>query len=117
MKETEAHAVKLEGGERSAEQISKIVAAGIPVMGHIGFTLKVSTASAVTSFKVVVTGPSSCLPTHGLSKLPAHSQLFLRWCPLLLRNGSQRRSQFRQSVLELDRIATVNSWCGPIGLG
>jgi len=38
MKETEAHAVKLEGGERSAEQISKIVTAGIPVMGHIGFT-------------------------------------------------------------------------------
>jgi 3-methyl-2-oxobutanoate hydroxymethyltransferase len=38
MKETEAHAVKLEGGVRSAEQISKIVSAGIPVMAHIGFT-------------------------------------------------------------------------------
>ena len=38
MKETEAHAVKLEGGVRSAEQISKIVTAGIPVMAHIGFT-------------------------------------------------------------------------------
>lgn len=38
MKETHAHAVKLEGGVRSAEQISRIVSAGIPVMAHIGFT-------------------------------------------------------------------------------
>lgn len=38
MKETHAHAVKLEGGIRSSEQIRRIVAAGIPVMAHIGFT-------------------------------------------------------------------------------
>ncbi|PJJ72110.1 3-methyl-2-oxobutanoate hydroxymethyltransferase [Diaminobutyricimonas aerilata] len=38
MKEAGAHAVKLEGGERSAEQIRRIVSAGIPVMAHIGFT-------------------------------------------------------------------------------
>jgi 3-methyl-2-oxobutanoate hydroxymethyltransferase len=38
MKETNAHAVKLEGGVRSAEQIRRIVTAGIPVMAHIGFT-------------------------------------------------------------------------------
>jgi len=38
MKETNAHAVKLEGGVRSAEQIRRIVGAGIPVMGHVGFT-------------------------------------------------------------------------------
>ncbi|GAA3746321.1 3-methyl-2-oxobutanoate hydroxymethyltransferase [Leifsonia bigeumensis] len=38
MKETHAHAVKLEGGQRSAEQIHRIVSAGIPVMAHIGFT-------------------------------------------------------------------------------
>lgn len=38
MKETQAHAVKLEGGVRSAEQIRRIVSAGIPVMAHVGFT-------------------------------------------------------------------------------
>ena len=38
MKEAGAHAVKLEGGERVAEQIAALTAAGIPVMAHIGFT-------------------------------------------------------------------------------
>lgn len=38
MKEGRAHAVKLEGGRRYAAQVEALVAAGIPVMGHIGFT-------------------------------------------------------------------------------
>jgi 3-methyl-2-oxobutanoate hydroxymethyltransferase len=38
LKEAGAHAVKLEGGERVAGQIATLTAAGIPVMGHIGFT-------------------------------------------------------------------------------
>ncbi|MGP4015965.1 3-methyl-2-oxobutanoate hydroxymethyltransferase [Saccharopolyspora sp. 5N708] len=38
MKEGRAHAVKLEGGRRYAPQIEALVAAGIPVMAHIGFT-------------------------------------------------------------------------------
>src|SRR5690606_18647567 len=38
MKETGAHAIKLEGGVRSKKQIARIVEAGIPVMGHVGFT-------------------------------------------------------------------------------
>ncbi|MCH7230761.1 3-methyl-2-oxobutanoate hydroxymethyltransferase [Glycomyces sp. L485] len=33
-----AHAVKLEGGRRMAAQIRALVDAGIPVMGHVGFT-------------------------------------------------------------------------------
>lgn len=38
MKETGAQAVKLEGGERMADQIATLSAAGIPVVAHIGFT-------------------------------------------------------------------------------
>jgi 3-methyl-2-oxobutanoate hydroxymethyltransferase len=38
MKEGGAHAVKLEGGRRVAEQIRALTGAGIPVMAHIGFT-------------------------------------------------------------------------------
>ena len=38
MKEGGCHAVKFEGGLRVAAQIHKVTDAGIPVMGHIGFT-------------------------------------------------------------------------------
>jgi 3-methyl-2-oxobutanoate hydroxymethyltransferase len=38
MKETGAHAIKLEGGEEVLESINRIVAAGVPVMGHLGLT-------------------------------------------------------------------------------
>ena len=38
IQEAEAHAVKLEGGRRSAKAIAAIVDAEIPVMGHVGLT-------------------------------------------------------------------------------
>jgi len=38
MKESEAHAVKLEGGSEIIESVERILTAGIPVMGHLGLT-------------------------------------------------------------------------------
>src|SRR5215207_7098324 len=38
MKETGAHAIKLEGGEEILESVKRIGASGIPVMGHLGLT-------------------------------------------------------------------------------
>ncbi|HEY8482537.1 MAG TPA: 3-methyl-2-oxobutanoate hydroxymethyltransferase [Spirillospora sp.] len=38
LKEAGAHAVKLEGGRRVVPQVEALVAAGIPVMGHLGLT-------------------------------------------------------------------------------
>jgi 3-methyl-2-oxobutanoate hydroxymethyltransferase len=38
MKETGAHAVKLEGGAEITESVERILSAGIPVMGHLGLT-------------------------------------------------------------------------------
>ncbi|HET6255995.1 MAG TPA: 3-methyl-2-oxobutanoate hydroxymethyltransferase [Puia sp.] len=38
MKETGAHAVKVEGGEEIMESVRRILGAGVPVMGHLGLT-------------------------------------------------------------------------------
>jgi 3-methyl-2-oxobutanoate hydroxymethyltransferase len=38
MKESGAHAVKLEGGKEIEESVRRILSAGVPVMGHLGLT-------------------------------------------------------------------------------
>ncbi len=49
-KEAKAHAVKLEGGEKVVPQIKRLIAAGIPVMGHLGLTPQ--SVHALGGFKV-----------------------------------------------------------------
>src|SRR5574338_633687 len=36
MKETGAHAIKMEGGEEILDSVKRIIGAGIPVIGHLG---------------------------------------------------------------------------------
>ncbi len=50
LKEAHAHAVKLEGGTRVLPQVSAMVAAGIPVQGHLGLTPQ--SAAQLGGFKV-----------------------------------------------------------------
>ena len=38
MKETGAHAIKMEGGEEVLDSVKRIISAGIPVMAHLGLT-------------------------------------------------------------------------------
>ncbi len=38
MKKSGAHAVKMEGGQEISESISRVLSAGVPVMGHLGLT-------------------------------------------------------------------------------
>ena len=49
-KEAKIHAVKLEGGKKVVPQIKKLIAAGIPVMGHLGLTPQ--SVHALGGFKV-----------------------------------------------------------------
>jgi 3-methyl-2-oxobutanoate hydroxymethyltransferase len=50
MKEAGPQAVKLEGGVRSAESVRMLTDAGVPVMGHVGFTPQ--SVNAFGGFKV-----------------------------------------------------------------
>jgi 3-methyl-2-oxobutanoate hydroxymethyltransferase len=50
LKESKAHAVKLEGGVRVVEQIKSLVKYGIPVFGHLGMTPQ--SVNAFGGFKV-----------------------------------------------------------------
>src|ERR1017187_8417878 len=38
MKESGAHAIKLEGGKEVKDSVERILSAGVPVMGHLGLT-------------------------------------------------------------------------------
>ncbi len=57
MKDGSFESIKLEGGEEVAEHVRRIVAAGIPVMGHVGLTPQ--SVHAMGGFKVQGKGEQS----------------------------------------------------------
>ena len=59
IQEAGAQAVKLEGGEVMAETVKRVVAAGIPVMGHIGLTPQ--SINQLGGFKVIGKTPETAL--------------------------------------------------------
>ena len=81
MKEGGCHAVKFEGGVRVAPQIRKVIEAGIPVMGHVGFTPQ--SEHQLGGYRVQGRGPprKSCWPTLMRSRTRGPSAWCWRWCP------------------------------------
>ena len=104
MKEGGCHAVKLEGGVRVAEQIRKVTDAGIPVMGHIGFTPQ--SEHALGGYRVQGRGDdadAAARRTPTPSRRPARSRVVLEMVPGELA---------AQVTAELD-IPTVGIGAGP----
>jgi 3-methyl-2-oxobutanoate hydroxymethyltransferase len=98
MKEGGCHAVKFEGGVRVAEQIAKVTDAGIPVMGHIGFTPQ--SEHQLGGYRVQGRGDSAArlledelpIPTVGIGAGPGCDAQVLVWQDMLgLRQGKVTR--------------------------
>jgi 3-methyl-2-oxobutanoate hydroxymethyltransferase len=69
MKEAGAHAVKLEGGTRVVHQVEDLVAAGIPVMAHVGLTPQ--SVHAFGGFRVQGRGEDGARLLHDAKALQA----------------------------------------------
>jgi 3-methyl-2-oxobutanoate hydroxymethyltransferase len=69
LKETGAQAVKLEGGDRVVRQVEELVAAGIPVMAHLGLTPQ--SVNAFGGYKVQGRGEDGERVLHDAKSLQA----------------------------------------------
>src|SRR5712691_8654758 len=69
LKEAGAHAVKLEGGSRVLRQVEELVAAGIPVMAHLGLTPQ--SVNAFGGYRVQGRGEDGELLLHDAKALQA----------------------------------------------
>ena len=105
MKEAEADAVKLEGGEEILESVQRILCAGIPVMGHLGL-------NPFTNTEPMPFGPrnrprpTSSSATLICSRKPAVSV----WCSRRFRPCSERvfrrNWRFLRSASEPEEVPT-----------
>ena len=90
VQEGKAQSVKLEGGERSASAVEKIVAAGIPVVGHIGLTPQ--SVNTLGGWRVQGRSDAAAeQPSrmHSPSRMLGH----LRWCSRWCRPNTPQRSR------------------------
>ena len=88
MKESGAHAIKLEGGQRVARQVEDLVAAGIPVMAHLGLTPQ--SVHAFGGYRVQGRGEervNGCCTTPRSWRRRARSPWSWRPCPRRSRRG------------------------------
>lgn len=114
VKEAGVGAVKLEGGERSAEQVELLVSAGIPVMAHVGLTPQ--SVNAFGGYPVQGRGEEAAqqlLRDAKAVQTPEPSRSSSRryrpsWPP-----RSPVRSTSRPSASAPAWTATRRSWCGP----
>ena len=104
MKEGMAHAVKLEGGEPMVPEVELLVRAGIPVMGHIGFTPQ--SEHVLGGYKVQGRGAGR-RQAHGGRPRPRVRRL------LRHRHGDGARAPSPRKVTEALRIPTIGIGAGP----
>ena len=112
MKEGGCHAVKFEGGVRVADQIRKVTDAGIPVMGHIGFTPQ--SEHQLGGYRVQGRGDDAGRlldDAHAVAEAGAFAVVW-RWCPASWHVRSPLSSTFRLSASAPARTATRKSSCG-----
>ena len=118
LKEGGAHAVKFEGGRRVAAQVRMLTDAGIPVVGHLGFTpqsenllggKRVQGRGEEAAERLSARTPSPC-------RRPARSPSCSRWCPRRSPRGSPRCCASRPSASARARRATgrcSSGWTWP----
>ena len=112
LKETGAHAVKLEGGERVARQVEELVAAGIPVMAHLGLTPQ--SVNAFGGYRVQGRGEDGEHLLHDAKVLQAAGafSVVLECVPATLAARVTEALPSRPSASGPARAATPRCWSG-----
>ncbi len=112
LKEAGAQAVKLEGGRRVVPQVEELVAAGIPVMAHLGLTPQ--SVNAFGGYRVQGRGEDGEQLLHDAKAMQAAGAfaVVLECVPAGSRAGSRRASTSRPSGSGPGPPATRRCWSG-----
>lgn len=111
MKETGAHAIKLEGGEEVLESVNRILAAGVPVMGHLGLT-----PQSIYKFGTYTVRAKEEVEAEKLKEMRCYwrkpDALQLCWKKFLQRWQRKYPKVYRSqpSVSEREEIVTARCW-------